>query len=377
MLDRRHVLMLFAAAPLAACAGQDLPDPAAAWRSPGAGETDPRRYALAHAILAPNPHNMQPWLVDLLGADGLTLHVDRTRLLPATDPPNRQITIGCGAFLELLDIAARQSGHRAEIALWPEGEPQPVLDDRPVARVRFVKDASVARDPLYAQIVRRRTSRERFDLASPPSPATLDALVAQVAAPDIDFDFTRDDSGAAALRDLVWRAWTRETNTPAALKESVDVMRIGKAEIARHRDGISIDGPLIPVLKAAGLISREALLDPKSTANAEGAKPWKAMAETAPAFIWMRGPDNTRATQIAIGRAYARLNLASAAADLALHPWSMGLQEYPEIADLYTETQAALGGAPEAPVQMLSRIGRALAAQTPAPRRGLEEHLRA
>ena len=103
-LDRRHVLQLFAAAPLgaalaapASCAPADLPDPTAAWRSPGAGEQDPRRHALAHAILAPNPHNMQPWLVELTGADSLTLRADLTRLLPATDPPNRQITIGCGA----------------------------------------------------------------------------------------------------------------------------------------------------------------------------------------------------------------------------------------------------------------------------------------
>jgi hypothetical protein len=34
-----------------------------------------------------------------------------------------------------------------------------------------------------------------------------------------------------------------------------------------------------------------------------------------------------------------------------------------------------LGGAPEAPVQMLVRVGRALKEQPPAPRRGIEEHL--
>ncbi|MFZ4069916.1 MAG: hypothetical protein ACOYJ6_07400, partial [Caulobacterales bacterium] len=64
MPTRRSVLALLGAAPFAAgCEQTNLPDPIAAWRAPGAGEADPRRYALAHAILAPNPHNMQPWLV--------------------------------------------------------------------------------------------------------------------------------------------------------------------------------------------------------------------------------------------------------------------------------------------------------------------------
>ena len=112
MTTRRNILEWLsaggAASAIGACAGTPAVDPAAAWRNPGAGEADPRRWVLAHAILAPNPHNRQPWLVDLPGTDEIAFYVDRSRLLPATDPPNRQITVGCGAFLELLDLAARQ-----------------------------------------------------------------------------------------------------------------------------------------------------------------------------------------------------------------------------------------------------------------------------
>lgn len=35
------------------------------WAGPPAGESDPRRRALAFALLAPNPHNRQSWLADL------------------------------------------------------------------------------------------------------------------------------------------------------------------------------------------------------------------------------------------------------------------------------------------------------------------------
>ena len=77
----------------------------APWREAG-GYDEFRRRALSYALLAPNPHNRQPWLVRLDGDRGLTLFCDLQRRLPATDPMDRQITIGCGAFLELLAIAA-------------------------------------------------------------------------------------------------------------------------------------------------------------------------------------------------------------------------------------------------------------------------------
>src|SRR5262245_48914469 len=139
MPSRRHVLSLLTAAPFATgCTPSNLPDPAAGWRDPGAGEADPRRFALAHAILAPNPHNTQPWQVELIGDNEMALYCDLDRRLPFTDPFDRQITIGCGCFLENLRLAAAQKGLYAELTQFPEGEPTPRLDARPIAHVRLV-----------------------------------------------------------------------------------------------------------------------------------------------------------------------------------------------------------------------------------------------
>ena len=86
------------------------PDEAvAAWQGPPAG-ADLRRWALGHAILAPNSHNRQPWLVDLREPDRITLFVDRERLLPETDPWFRQIVVSQGTFLEALVLALRERG---------------------------------------------------------------------------------------------------------------------------------------------------------------------------------------------------------------------------------------------------------------------------
>ena len=375
MPSRRSVLEWLAgggALGAAGCAGG--PDPAAAWRNPGAGERDPRRWALAHAILAPNPHNRQPWLVDLPGADEIVLHVDRARLLPATDPFNRQIVVGCGAFLELLSLAARERGLRPDVTVWPNGEPQPLLDGRPVARVRLTPDAAVAKDPLFAAITARHTNRQPFDLDRPPTEAEL-AKITTVPAP-LAAGYVLDGARRGLLIALGQRGFEIENATAATHMESVRLMRIGAAEIAKHRDGIALEGPMIEALRATGLISREALADPNSGASKSGLDMWRRMIEGTPAFVWLRGPDNSRATQLAAGASYARMHLAATAMGLSLHPWSMTLQEFPEMAAPYAETQRLLGASAAAPLQMLVRVGRAKAAG-PAPRRGLAEHIRA
>jgi len=105
---------------------------------------------------------MQPWIVDLSVADEITLYIDKTRLLPVTDPFNRQITIGCGAFLELLVMAlAEFGGVSATTDLFPRGEAHPLLDDRPLFRVRLASRGAT-RSPLFSQILNRRTNRGPF-----------------------------------------------------------------------------------------------------------------------------------------------------------------------------------------------------------------------
>ena len=111
---------------------------------------DVRLRALAYAVLAPSAHNTQPWLLDLQRPNELDLYVDRTRLLPETDPPFRQIHISHGTFLEHLDMAARELGYDLRSHLLPAGEYAiDVLDDKPTATVPLrAKLSDPHRDPL-------------------------------------------------------------------------------------------------------------------------------------------------------------------------------------------------------------------------------------
>jgi hypothetical protein len=373
MTTRRHVLALLASTPaLASCGGGGGPDPAAAWRDPGAGETDPRRFALAHAILAPNPHNTQPWQVELDDADGMTFYCDLDRRLPFTDPNDRQITIGCGAFLELYRIAATSLGRTARITLFPEGAPSPRLDERPLAHVTLAEtDASP--DPLFPYITARRTNRNVYDERAPD-----DALLLRATSAIGGFlgaaQWTVQPERVATLRDLVWRAFDRELRTRGAQEETYGWLRFGRAEIARERDGLALEGPMIPIARGLGLLDEEDFLNPNSFANKQAADEWRAKAESATGFMWLATPDDRPETRLSAGIAYARLNLAATALGIAMHPWSQALQEYEEMSDLYDEVRQLLETRNQT-VQMLVRVGYAEAIE-PAARRGVEPILR-
>ena len=49
----------------------------AAWQPPAAPQGDLRHWLLAHALLAPNPHNLQPWQADLATPGQITLLIQQ------------------------------------------------------------------------------------------------------------------------------------------------------------------------------------------------------------------------------------------------------------------------------------------------------------
>lgn len=326
------------------------------WRDAAADhDADPRRFALAHAILAPNPHNRQPWIADIRTPGEVTLRVDRTRLLPQTDPFNRQITIGLGCFLELMVIAAAERGQRVDLTLFPDGEDACGLTDGRVAIARFRADAAVTRDPLFAHILARRSNKAPFDTTRPLAPGMLAPILASARhGPAVGGSV--DTRSIARLRELTVRALRIEVATPRTYRESVDLFRIGRAEIERNPDGIDFSGPLFESLALVGQFNRKTLADTSSSAYSQGMQAVLANPATAMGHVWMVSRTNTRVDQIAAGRDWVRLNLAATRDGIAIHPLSQALQEFPEMADPHRALHALLapGGGT---VQMLARIG--------------------
>ncbi|HVY89642.1 MAG TPA: hypothetical protein VG942_12285 [Hyphomonadaceae bacterium] len=342
-----------------------------AWREAGQ-PTEYRRRFLSYALLAPNPHNRQPWAVKLEGEDALTFYCDLDKRLPETDPFDRQITLGCGAFLELLSIAASHSRMRADITPFPEGEPGERLDKKALAHVRF-SSALEPPDPAFDFILARRTNRNVYDQKEVTAQA-LDELAAAGSAFGHDVRTTGEGELAAKLRDLTWRAHQVEMLNPRTLKESVDLMRIGRAEVNAHRDGLSMEGPVIEAMHSVGLMTQETMMDVNSVAFKAGMDQFKDKAMSAKAYAWLLSGKPGRAGQLEAGRAYARLALKASELNLAIHPWSQSLQEYAEMKPLYDEVHALIGE--KRRIEMLVRVGHADPVEA-APRRGVDDLVKA
>lgn len=305
-----------------------------------ASYSDPRKAALSYALLAPNPHNRQPWLIELIDDDQLRIHRDTERDLPATDPFHRQLFIGLGAFVETMLLAAGAQGFAVDLSLLPDG------DDGPIAEARFF--AGGVADPLAAQILHRHSNKEPY----------ADQLLSdgQISALHDFATLYLSETQVAPIRAMTKRAFEIETNTPHTLKESVDLMRIGKAEINANPDGIELSDPLLEALRLTGFLTEEVLMDLEHPGNKAQLKAYHAMLEATPHYAVLTSAANTRHDQLDAGRRLMRLYLKATEMGVGLHPVSQALQEYPEMAQEYALAHRLL--APQGhTVQMLLRMG--------------------
>jgi hypothetical protein len=389
-MHRRAFIRLIGGGALAAVSvansgcSSDFPAQAVApWAGPAEDE-ELRRWALGHAILAPNSHNRQPWLVDLREPDAITLYVDRERMLPETDPWFRQIVVSQGTFIELLVIALKERGVDPQVELFPQGEFAPrEVDARPVARVSWTPGAAApGKDPLFAQILRRHTAKIDYDTTRPVEPATLQALATALPAEPgsgLRFGGTVEAERLAALRSLCWESARVELLNPATVMESVRLTRVGPAEISRHRDGISLNAPMLRALDAVGLFDR-------ANPPAEGSAAFDSMmtrfeghSRSAMGFVWLStdtavnaAAKRTRSAEVTAGRAYVRQQLKATALGLQMHPMSQAPQEFAQMKPYYDELHRLTVGraASEETVQMFCRIGYCAETQH-TPRRGV------
>jgi hypothetical protein len=159
------------------------------------------------------------------------------------------------------------------------------------------------------------------------------------------------------LRDLTWAAWRVEWETARTRAESINLMRIGNAEIAANPDGISLGGTVMGLGGLVGVISRESLNDPDSSAFAQSAARFEPVIKSAQGHVWIISPSSSRAEQLEAGRKWVRMNLMAQSMGLCVHPLSQALQEFPEMAAHYRAVHDALGAGAGEVVQMLGRIG--------------------
>jgi len=334
------------------------------WNGPTSDIKDIRLQVLAYAILSPNPHNKQPWIIKLTGPTEFELYVDPERLLPATDPYFRQIHIGQGTFLETAVIAASGLGYDADISLFPQGTySNTQILNKPVARVSLTANTAVKVDPLFASLLSRHSNKREYN-----QQALTQSQVSELTrfnAENNHNPLTLVDSPAAKkqLEKILTQAMQIEVGNKARDEETIKMFRFNKAEVEKYRDGFGTAQAGLSGLKRLFvenfILSREGVEKDPTEFGEQAVTMTQKTAESTGTFAWITSPSNSRIDQINVGREYCRINLKTNAMGLAQHPMSQVLQEYEDMLPLQASFKAFFNIKESDTVQMLFRLGTA------------------
>jgi nitroreductase len=334
-------------------------------------DAPPIVQALRYAVTAPSPHNTQPWRIELVSDTEAHVYLDPDRLLSATDPQGRQVHISHGTLLEMTAIAATHLGYRAKIEVLPEGEMTLVeYGTKPTAYLSLTDDSQVNEDPLFSQLLLRRSSR----LSHTPQPITDDERVALRTAasrPGVDPGWISAQQMPEAI-DLAIEGMAVEVRDHGTFEESNQWFRFSDAEINAKGDGLNADTtgvtglPLLALRRITRPGNWHMWFNRAGYLNA-----FAKAARSTRALFTLVTPTNTMADWITTGRSYVRAQLTAGRYNLRLHPISQTLQEFPQMDRLRVRMNAVVNVTPPSKLQMLVRVGHT---QPPAlsPRRDLQ-----
>ena len=145
----------------------------------------------------------------------------------------------------------------------------------------------MVKDPLFAQILKRRTNREPYDMSKAVPAYAVRDMADSIKSYPIRIGFAGLDQPDALKkhRAIAAEAWRIELTTPAKIMESYRVLRVGASEIAKYRDGISINDPFLSLLVRLGLFDRSKAPAPDDSGVVSQIKKFNKSLESTPGFL--------------------------------------------------------------------------------------------
>ncbi len=317
--------------------------------------SDRIEYLLQYAILAPSPHNTQPWMFRI-NTNDVEVYADLRRRLNVSDPEARELVMSCGAALLNLRVAGGYFDQKCSLGVLPD-ESQSTL----VARLTLHSGGTATADDvvLFPAIVGRRTNRGEFNRKPVPG-ELMDELGDAAVEEGAWLAFVTGEDSKESLAELIAEGDRRQWANPEFRAEMARWMRT----VAEHqsdgiptaemgvRDWLAFAGPALVRTFDRG--DRQAARDSELTRKSP--------------LILVLGTDaDTPAEWVRAGQAMQRVLLTAQSLGLSVSH----LNQPVEVDGLRSEL-AALAGREGAFPQVLLRVGYGKPV-APTPRRQLRD----
>lgn len=283
---------------------------------------DPSVLAAA-AILASNPHNTQPWKIDVNNTE-FRLSADPDRHLGAFDPYRREMWLGLGAAMANAELIAPEIGYETRaMTVVNLGDNGGGMIEMPLAK------STPKPSPLGRVIPKRRTNRAPYSQTVVPAElmARVSDLIGTSPGASV-LTFDRESQKGTAFAKATIEA-TKAINADYEMSHDGHLWFRGTArKVAHHRDGVSIPtAGLSPTMSVLGQLLPEA--DTETSGNYWLASTERQVTYTGGFGLIVVDDLYDRSQQIAAGRLWQRLHLALTAEGVAAHP----LNQLPELVD--------------------------------------------
>ncbi len=266
-------------------------------------------------VAAPSADNTQPWRLRLLD-DGLEILADDRQPALFFDADGMATSIGCGAMIENIAIAA--STHRLATEAHYDGNRA-----RPLARLRFMPDPTVDSDELAPMIEQRQTERRLYDPRKRVADEVFDRLAKRLSArPGFQLHRYDEPRARADLIRLLTATDRIRFDHPRVHVDFYDTLRFG-ASAEQTRDGLAqhtlgIEPFFIPVLKLLRPWPRMRFMNRLGLHHVMALRGTWLPLKSAPHLVALSGPADS--SDIDKGRAMERFWLDATREGLSLQP---------------------------------------------------------
>jgi nitroreductase len=277
---------------------------------------------LETAILAPSPHNVQPWAIRIEDSRTAMLFMDLQRVLPKEDVTGMFLISAMGIFLETLAIVAASENLHLRYVLCGElseiAERIRVAEELlPIAKMYLENDAGAKPEFGVEHVVARATARMAYESTLVPQEA-LRRLTEVASARGVTFGSTADPSMIRAIADLNIAALFHDLNDANYHDEIAQWFRCGEKQERKHRDGLSNRCMSMSALELSIAKSAPGLLRVPGLSGAVAAHYRRALAT--PCMAWLSGDFWEPKAALNSGHTLMRFWLSVTAQGLSLHP---------------------------------------------------------